>query len=159
MEFGNLSFAVGGLILLALLLEERSPVTTGVLLGASLLVKPLAPAAVLTLLFDRTRPGRWHWLAATVAVLFAGLPLLADPELAAFVTKGSSVWAIDRTVSLHRFLALSDHREAARLLTIVLLLPGRIRRAAIRGRSLDASRDHSRAVSPPRPSSGTTPSS
>ena len=121
-EFGNLSFAVGGLILLALLLEERSPVTTGVLLGASLLVKPLAPAAVLTLLFDRTRPGRWHWLAATVAVLFAGLPLLADPELAAFVTKGSSVWAIDRTVSLHRFLALSDHREAAKLLTIVLLV-------------------------------------
>ena len=56
-EFGNLSFAVGGLIVLALLAWERAPVASGLLLGASLLIKPLALAALPALFFHRPKAG------------------------------------------------------------------------------------------------------
>jgi len=121
-EFGNLSFAVGGMIVLALLVWERSAIASGLLLGASLLVKPLAPAALVALLFHRPqRRGHRHLLAVAIAVAAAALPLLADPELGAFLRHGSGSWVVGRTVSLHRFLALADARDGAAILTLVLL--------------------------------------
>jgi hypothetical protein len=127
-EFGNLSFAVGGGILLALLAWERFPIGSGLLLGASLLVKPLAPAALVALFFHRPhRPhlrvfgGYRHQLAAGVAALAAAVPLLADPEFGAFLRHGSHAWVLERTVSLHRFLALAGLPGGASLLSLLLL--------------------------------------
>lgn len=121
-EFGNLTFAVAGLIVLALYFWERLPVASGLLLGASLLLKPLAPAACVALAFHRPRSGHRHWLAAAVALLAAGVPLAADPEIGAFLRHGSHAWVVDRTVSLHRFLSLAHLAGAASLLTILLLV-------------------------------------
>lgn len=130
-EFGNLSFAVGGCIVVALLAWQRFPVGSGLLLGTSLLLKPLAPAALVALFFHRPhrphRPhlpisgGHRHQLAVAVAVLAAALPLLADPEFAAFLRHGSSAWVLERTVSLHRFLALAGLPEGASILSLLLL--------------------------------------
>ncbi|MDQ1348191.1 MAG: hypothetical protein QG573_1565 [Acidobacteriota bacterium] len=121
-EFGNLSFAVGGLIVLALLAWERAPVASGLLLGASLLIKPLALAALPALFFHRPKAGgHRHQLAVAVAVVAAALPLLADPEFGAFLRHGSHTWVLERTVSLHRFLALADTRGGASTLSLLLL--------------------------------------
>ncbi len=130
-EFGNLSFAVGGCILVALLVWLRSPVGSGLLLGASLLLKPLAPAALVALFCHRPhrppppRPplpgGHRHHLAVVVAALAAALALLADPEFGAFLRHGSDAWVLERTVSLHRFLALAGLREGASVLSLLLL--------------------------------------
>jgi hypothetical protein len=122
-EFGNLSFAVGGAIVLALLVWERFPIGSGLLLGASLLVKPLAPAALVALFFHRpARGGYRHWLAAAVAAVAAALPLLADPEFGAFLRHGSDAWVLERTVSLHRFLSLAGVPEGASILALLLLV-------------------------------------
>ncbi|MEO7795104.1 MAG: glycosyltransferase 87 family protein, partial [Thermoanaerobaculia bacterium] len=121
-EFGNLSFAVAGMIVLALLVWERSPIGSGLLLGASLLVKPLAPAALVALLCHRpAAPGHRHRWAAAVAIATAGLLLLSDPEFGAFLSHGSHAWVLGRTVSVHRFLALSQIPEGASVLTLLLL--------------------------------------
>jgi hypothetical protein len=127
-EFGNLSFAVGGCIVVALLAWQRAPVGSGLLLGTSLLLKPLAPAALVALFFHRPhrphRPipgGHRHQLAVAVAVIAAALPLLADPEFGAFLRHGSDSWVLERTVSLHRFLALAGFPEGASILSLLLL--------------------------------------
>lgn len=121
-EFGNLSFAVGGAILAGLLAWERFPVGSGLILGASLLVKPLAPAALVALLFHRPAGGgHRHWLAAIVAGVAAALALLPDPEFAAFLRHGSHAWVLERTVSPHRFLALAGVPEGASILSLILL--------------------------------------
>jgi hypothetical protein len=121
-EFGNLSFAVGGMVVLALLIWRRQPVGSGLLLGASLLVKPLAPAALLALLFHRPpEKGQRHRLAVAIAVFAAALALVADPELASFLRHASGSWVVGRTVSLHRLLSLADLPGAASVLTSLLL--------------------------------------
>jgi hypothetical protein len=123
-EFGNLSFAVGGLILLGLLAWRRAPVGSGLLLGASLLLKPLAPAAWLALLFHRPESGHRHrhWIAAGVAALAAAVPLLADPELGAFLRHGSQSWVLTRTISVHRLLSLAHGPAGATALMLMLLV-------------------------------------
>ncbi|MEO8196086.1 MAG: glycosyltransferase 87 family protein [Thermoanaerobaculia bacterium] len=120
-EFGNLSFAVGGMIVLALLVWERSAVASGLLLGASLLFKPLAPAALVVLFFHRPGKTHQHQLAGAVAVVAAAVPLLADPELGAFLRHGADAFVVERTVSLHRFLSLAQAPGAATMLTLLLL--------------------------------------
>ena len=120
-EFGNLTFAVGGLIVPALLVWERLPVASGLLLGASFLLKPLAPAAWVALAFQRPASGHRHHLAAAVALLAAALPLAADPEIGAFLAHGSHAWVVDRTVSLHRFLSLAHLPQGATFLMLLLL--------------------------------------
>ncbi len=121
-EFGNLTFAVGGLIVLALLVWERRPVASGLLLGASLLLKPLAPAAMVALAFHRPAKGHRHRLAAGVAAAAAALPLVADPEVGAFLRHGSKAWVVGRSVSVHRFLALAQWPEASTFLMLLLLV-------------------------------------
>ncbi len=120
-EFGNLSFAVGGLLVVALFTWERAPVASGLLLAASLLIKPLALAVLVALFFHRPAKGRRHQLAVVVACLAASLALLPDPEFAAFLRHGSHAWVVERTVSLHRFLALADVPGGASILTLLLL--------------------------------------
>lgn len=120
-ELGNLSFAVGGMIVLGLLVWERTPLGSGLLLGASLLFKPLAPAAMVALFYQRAAKGHRHQVAVGVAVVAAALPLLADPELGAFLRHGSHSFVLERTVSLHRFLALAGLPGAATALTLLLL--------------------------------------
>lgn len=134
-ELGNLSFAVGGMIVLALYAWRRAPVTSGLLLAGSLLVKPLAPAALVALGAQRA-DGRRHRIAALVAAAVAGGALLLDPELGAFLRQGSSSWAITRTVSPHRILALVAGPSGATALTFALLAAVAVAsRRFVRGRA------------------------
>jgi hypothetical protein len=120
-EFGNLSFAVAGMIVLALLVWEGAPLAAGLLLGASLLVKPLAPAALVALFCQRPARGHRHQVAVAIAVAAAALPLLTDPEFGAFLRHGSHAFVVERTVSLHRYLSLAGLPGAAPALTLLLL--------------------------------------
>ncbi len=79
---GNLSLAVAGVVIFALLIWRRAPVASGLLMGASIAVKPLAPGAVLALLAHRPiRGGKKHWIAAAVAVAVSGWLILTFPYL------------------------------------------------------------------------------
>ncbi len=120
-ELGNLSFAVGGMIVLALFGWERAPVSSGLMFGVSLLIKPLAPAALIALLLHRPANRRKHLLTAAAAFVAAALPLLADPELGGFLRHGSHSWVVGRTVSVHRLLALA-HVPGASTVAMFLLL-------------------------------------
>lgn len=120
-EFGNLSFAVGGLILGALLAWDRRPAASGLLLAASLLVKPLAPAAAVTLFCERSS-SRWkNLLRAAIPLALAALLLCFDPELGPFLRQGSTPWVLESTASLHRFLVLGGVRGLATATTVLLL--------------------------------------
>lgn len=106
LENGNLSFAVIGLILLALFLWPRRPVASGLLLGASVVAKPLAPLAILALFVHRPVPWRWqHWLAAAVAGA-SGAAFLLPHQLAMMTAGFSDSFSGIRTVSLVRIAAL-----------------------------------------------------
>ncbi|MEO8274622.1 MAG: glycosyltransferase 87 family protein [Thermoanaerobaculia bacterium] len=127
-EFGNITFAAGGLLVAALLAWPRAPVLSGLALGASLLLKPLAPAGFMALAAYRgptekspTHRLRRNWVAAGVAAVVAAAALLPDPQLAAFLRQGPAVWSIDRTVSLFRLLHLAQAERFAPLALVALL--------------------------------------
>ena len=70
---GNLSLAVSGMILYGLMYWHRWPLLCGVLLGLSVVLKPVAPVAILVLLVHRRHRGdRAHVWTATTACTIAG---------------------------------------------------------------------------------------
>jgi uncharacterized membrane protein len=82
MILGNLSLAMAGLVIAGLMFWPQIPKTSGLLLGLSVVAKPVAPGAVITLLTHRpNRPGRKHLVAASVATAVAGLISLVPPHL------------------------------------------------------------------------------
>jgi hypothetical protein len=121
-ELGNLSFAVGGLIVAGLLGWRRAPVGSGLALGASLLVKPLAPAALVALFCHRPGLTLRHRLAGAVAATAAAAALLSDPAWRDFLEHSSRTWVLGRTASVHRFLALANLPAFAKGLALLLLL-------------------------------------
>lgn len=120
-EFGNLSFLVGGLIFASLAIWELRPWRSGVLLGSSLLVKPLALGAITALFWHRPAHRMRHRFAALAAAAFAAALLLPDPEFGAFLARGSSSWELHRSASIYRLLALVGAPEAAPALLFLLL--------------------------------------
>lgn len=82
MWVGNLSLAVSGLIVVALSIWPRRPLTAGALLAGSVIAKPLAPGAVLALLAHRPAARtRAHLLAAGSALVLVAAIVLGAPEL------------------------------------------------------------------------------
>ncbi len=121
-QFGNVSFLVAGLLIVSLLALRRAPVTSGLLLGASLLIKPLAPALLVAVAAARWPPERrGRWLAAFVAATSAGLAWLLDPAMGAFLNQRTDAWVTSRTLSPHRLLALAGVPQAAPTLTVAML--------------------------------------
>lgn len=103
-ETGNPTFLVGILIFLSLELAARRPLGAGLLVGASMLVKPLAPGAVAWLAGSRFPEGRRGILAAVVAGVFfllGFLPLSLAGDFFGQVPPGPS---LEHNPSLYRLL-------------------------------------------------------
>lgn len=103
-ETGNPTFLVGLLVFLGLELAARRPLAAGLLVGASMLVKPLAPGAVAWLAGSRFGSGRRGISAAVVAgllFLLGFLPLDLAGEFLGQVPPGPS---LEHNPSLYRLL-------------------------------------------------------
>ncbi len=111
LDLGNVSFFIVGLAIAALLSWPRRPLLAGVLLGASVALKPIAAAVIPILLVHRphrlsSRRGSRHLLAgATAAVTAAGL-LLPISGLREMLGQEMVELAYARSFSLQRLLAL-----------------------------------------------------
>lgn len=102
---GNLSFLAMAPVLGGLLWWRRQPIGAGLMLGASLAVKPLAPVAILVLFAHRPfEQGSRHRLAAGVALAAGVLLLLVPPGLDEMLSQPVEELTQARIVSLHRFL-------------------------------------------------------
>ncbi|MDH3525343.1 MAG: DUF2029 domain-containing protein, partial [Acidobacteriota bacterium] len=107
---GNLSFLAMALMLGGLLAWRRRPGAAGLVLGASLALKPLAPVAILALFAHRPgmggerTPGGRHRLAAGLALLGGVLLLVLPPGLDEMLAQPVEELTRARIVSLHRFL-------------------------------------------------------
>lgn len=123
--FANLSLAVGGLIVLGLVLWPRRAAATGALLGVSLAVKPLAPGALAVLAFHRGAAStRRRAAVLLVAAATAALCILPFPwvgEMLRFASGG--VEPLGRSASLHRIAFLLGWTRWTPALSLLLLGP------------------------------------
>jgi len=128
---GNASFVVSGMILTGLTFWSVRPLISGLLLGGSVGIKPLAPLSIAALLTHRPVPwsGR-NWLAGGVAAALAGALLASTPT---YLTTGAG--AVDRlpfirSISLNRILTLLDLTVSpllvACVIAAVIVLIGRL---------------------------------
>ena len=113
--WGNISLGIATLIFLGLLLWPIRPMFAGVLLGASIAVKPIAPGAVLVLLLQRM-PSlgkspvlkfdaiRTHWIAGLTSLVVAGGLLLVPPYLREWLSLTMQIPPYTRNVALYRAL-------------------------------------------------------
>ncbi len=111
--WGNLSLGIATAIFLGLLLWPVRPALAGILLGASIAAKPVAPVAALVLLLQRAPSssggpqGRWaHRIAGGIALALAGGFLLVPPYLAEFLSLTTRMPPFTRNVSLYWLLSL-----------------------------------------------------
>ena len=107
---GNLSFAVVGSILVALFAWPRQPVGGGALLGASALVKPIAPVGLAVLALHRPAGGgRRHLLAGGVGLALFAAATLTTAHLGEYLEAGRALgdWPLRRSLSLYRWLRIA----------------------------------------------------
>lgn len=120
-ETGNISFVVSGAILAALAAWSAKPVLSGLVLGASVAIKPLAPLPIAALLVHRPiPPTRRHWLAGGIAGGLAALLLM--PHLDYLSTTAGAIDRLPfiRSISLNRILVLLDLEVSPVLLAGIL---------------------------------------
>jgi hypothetical protein len=103
-ETGNPTFLVGLLVFLGLELAARRPLASGLLVGASMLVKPLAPGAVAWLAGSRFPGGKRGILAAAVAGAFFLLGFLPLGLAAGFLGQVPPGPSLEHNPSLYRLL-------------------------------------------------------
>ncbi len=117
---GNLSLAMAGCVIFALLFWRRAPVSSGLLLAVTIAVKPLAPGAVLALLAHRpSHGGKRHWVAAGVAIVLSGWWILAFPyldDLRALAARD----LVSTSLSPHRIVHVVGIQVHAALISAVL---------------------------------------
>jgi len=103
---GNISFAVIGMMVTALSIWPRHPLVAGLVLGGSVGIKPIAPAAVLTLLTHRPRRGGYqHVVAGLVGGLSLVLVLLPVSQVLEMSNQTIEGLIYKRSISLYRMLA------------------------------------------------------
>jgi len=119
---GNLSLLMAGMLVAALLFWPRAPLVSGALLGLSVAVKPVAPGAIVALLFHRPDGGgRRHLLAAGVGAAVTAAIVLGSLPLETLVTK--DIWfRLARTVSPYRFAHLLDLRGSVPVVMVLVVL-------------------------------------
>jgi len=106
-ETGNISFAITGVILTALVVWSVYPLMSGILLGTSTAIKPLAPLAILALLAHRPVPSsRKHLLAAGIGGVLALALLSLNPGYLATTSAAVDRLPFIRSISLNRILVL-----------------------------------------------------
>ena len=123
---GNISFAVVGVVTAALVGWWRRPLLSGLGLGATIAAKPIAPLALVSLLFHRppslakrgdgavqgpagkpNRGSQQHRLAGAVGIATAALMLIPGlSRLAEMSAQPIHYLAYNRSYSLHRLLNL-----------------------------------------------------
>ncbi len=102
LECGNLSLAVSGMVAVALLIWRELPVGAGIVLGASVAIKPVAPLAIGVLGVHHPKPATMrHLVAAAAGAVVTLAALLTVPGLRTFLTLGDQGLE-HRTASLHR---------------------------------------------------------
>ncbi len=122
--FSNLSATVVALIAGALVAWPRAPLAAGLLLGASLAIKPLAPGALVVLGAHRPLGGGARHLATVgLALLAAALLLLPFPYLGEMLSLTAAPAAqLARSVSPHRIAYLLGWRDNILPLSAGILL-------------------------------------
>jgi hypothetical protein len=119
---GNVSFLVAALVVGGLSSWPRLPVGSGVLLAISLAIKPLAPAAVLSLGAHRPAGGGGkHRLAAAVAIVAGAAAFLLVPGLGEFLERGVHSSVLASTVSPYRFVLLAFGVASPLVVTLPVL--------------------------------------
>ena len=122
---GNLSFAVGGAALVALVFWRRSALPAGALLALAAITKPIAPVGLTTLAAHRpSLGGRRHLLAAATGLALAGAATLASPYLGEYLALDGDVdaWPLRRSVSLYRWLHLLGLTVPPAVLVLIVAL-------------------------------------
>ena len=122
---GNLSLAVVGSSLLGLAAWRQRPFIAGLLLGASTIVKPVAPIALSTLATHRpTLGGRKHLLAAVTGLALGTAALFASPWWTEYLALDGDVgaWPLRRSISLYRWLHLMGLEVSPIVLVLVVAL-------------------------------------
>lgn len=108
LRFGNLSLAVAGMIVLGLRIWPRRPWSAGVLLGLSVAVKPVAPAAVAVLAAHRPRRGGWRHLEAVVAAaVVAAVLIFSFPTWKELLLPLERPSLVASSLSVHRLAHLA----------------------------------------------------
>ncbi len=138
---GNLSFAVVGATLVALAGWRRSPALSGLTLGLSSMVKPLAPLGLATLALHRpSGGGRRHLGTVATGLAVAGALTFSSPFLADYLALDGNldVFPLRRSVSLYRWLHLTGLPVSplAPLGLVALLTAWCVRRAPLDPRRL-----------------------
>jgi len=105
---GNLSFLVIGATVVSLTLWLRRPVASGLLLGSSVSIKPIAPVAILVLLSHRAVTGRAKkLLAGGLASILMMVSVLPLREAASMLSQNINRLSYHRSLSLHRLSQLA----------------------------------------------------
>jgi hypothetical protein len=109
MRTGNISFAVVGVVLLALFFWRRRPVIAGLAVGASVAIKPIAPLSLVALFCHRpSPPGKSHLIAGLVGALTAaGFLMTMLMHLPEMSRQPIDPLSYIRSFSLYRMLALA----------------------------------------------------
>lgn len=142
-ELGNLSLLMAGMVVAALLFWPRAPTFSGALLGLSVAVKPVAPGAIVALLFHRPRGGgRRHLLTAGIATAVTAAIVLGSPHLETVLSK--DIWfRLARTVSPYRFAHLLGLRGSEPIVLALVIL---VAVAFARSRSMGATQCYALAA-------------
>ena len=121
---GNLSFLVTGATVLSLTLWLHRPVASGLLLGSSVSIKPIAPVAILVLISHRAVTGRGKkLLAGGLASILMMVSVLPLREAISMLSQDINRLSYHRSISLHRLFQLAglDLHPVAAFAVVALL--------------------------------------
>ena len=123
---GNVSFLVVGCIVAALMVWQSHPMGSGLVLGASVSIKPLAPVAIFALLTHRPfRVGHQHLVAGLVGTATMFLSLVPLESFERMLSQNIASLSKNRSFSLHRLLELGGVDAHPLLaMTMVALVTG-----------------------------------
>jgi hypothetical protein len=121
MRTGNISFLIIGAIVLGLTIWQHRPVLSGLVLGSSVAIKPIAPLAILVLLVHRPLGGGYRQvvagLAGSIAMLGSLFPIVAFLEM---FSQNIASLSLNRSISLHRLFSLGGI-ELNPLIAVVII--------------------------------------
>lgn len=119
---GNTTFPVAALIVIALELAPRRPWPAGLVLGASLVIKPLAPGGVAWLAGCRSAERAWGLRCALPAFALFLLGLCPPSLLPDFLGQKPPGYSGDHNASLYRLAQLAGLEPSPQLWSVAICL-------------------------------------